>query len=123
MTRAALVALALAASACVATNRPEGAACAAPSIELALTVSATAMSPDDPAVCRGQQVTLRISPAVDGVLHIHGYDEDVPATALRADEELVLAFDATRSGQFAVELHTDGEAEGASIGVFTVHEP
>lgn len=90
-------------------------------IDLTLTVDS--LTPDDPAVCRGHDVTLTVASDVDGVLHIHGYDDEVPATAVTAGEAVELAFTAGRSGQFPIELHTDENAQGVSVGIFTVHEP
>lgn len=106
---------------CVGDNRPES--CDAPSITLELELSADALNPGDPSVCRDQTVTLEISSEVDGVIHIHGYDAIVPATPVSADETLTLEFTAERSGQFPVELHPEDDPEGVSVGVFTVHEP
>lgn len=118
---AALVMLPLVTAACVSQNRP--ASCDDPSVTVDLQLTADSLSPTDPAVCRGQQVTLVIDSKVDGVLHVHGYDEALPATSVTAGEELTLEFTATRSGQFPVELHTDEVTTGVSVGVFTVHEP
>jgi hypothetical protein len=98
-------------------------ACEALPEEIELTLSATTLTPSDPAVCRGDEVTLTVSSEVDGVLHVHGYDEDVPATNVAAGEVLDLEFTATRSGQFPIELHTDEDTEGVNVGLFTVHEP
>lgn len=108
-------------SACVSENRP--ATCNEPGVTLELTLTADSLNPADPAVCRDQEVTLVVDSQVDGTLHIHGYDEQVPASAVTAGEELRLEFTASRSGQFPVELHTDAQPQGASVGVFTVHEP
>lgn len=107
---------------CVETNRPEASACAAPAVTIELSLDDTGLTPDDPAVCRGQQVTLRIRSATDGVLHIHGYDEEVPATSVEAGATLELAFDASRAGQFPIELHPADAPEGVAVGIFTVHE-
>lgn len=90
-------------------------------IELALTVET--LTPSDPAVCRDRDVTLTVSSEVDGVLHIHGYDDQVPATTVTAGEAAELTFTASRSGQFSIELHTDENTQGVSLGIFTVHEP
>jgi hypothetical protein len=121
MSRLLTVVLALVLAGCVSENRPQS--CDAPTATLELTLTAEALSPTNPAVCRDQQVTLVVDSEVDGTLHIHGYDEDVPATAVTAGEELRLEFTATRSGQFPIELHTDAAPQGVSVGVFTVHEP
>jgi hypothetical protein len=117
----AILLLGLAAAACVADTRPE--TCDAPTVEVALTVSADTLSPGNPAVCRGQVVTLHLTPEVDGVFHIHGLDDAVSATEITAGDELELTFTAEPSGQFPIELHPAGDPEGISIGIFTIHEP
>jgi len=88
-----------------------------------LEISGDTLTPSDPSVCRDQEVTLVVAPAVDGVIHIHGYDEQVPATSVAAGGVTELVFTATRAGQFPIEFHTDDNIEGASVGVFTVNEP
>jgi hypothetical protein len=115
-----LVALAVAGSGCVAENRP--ADCDEPDKTIELTVTATALEPNDPAACRDQVVTLLVSSEVDGVIHIHGLDAVMPATTIAAGEELVLEFTAERSGQFPIELHPADDPQGVSVGIFTVHE-
>ena len=69
------------------------------------------------------EVALVFTSEVDGVFHIHGYDEQVPATTVTAGERIELRFEATRSGQFPIELHLPGESEGVDVGILTVHEP
>jgi hypothetical protein len=88
-----------------------------------VTLSGTQLSPGAIEVCRGQDVTLTIDPNVDGVFHIHGYDEQVPATTVHTGEELTLEFAAERSGQFPIELHPAENPTGVTVGIFTVHEP
>lgn len=110
-------------TACVEDTGPDAEACAAPTVELTITLSADAMDPSDPSVCRDQGVTLTIDSEVDAVFHIHGYDEEVPATEVTAGERRILEFTAARSGQFPIELHAMDDPEGVDIGVFTVHEP
>jgi hypothetical protein len=123
MTRIGLVFVALLVlmSACVTENRPES--CDAKSVTIELTLTTTALTPNDPAVCRDQEVTLEVASEVDGILHIHGYDTEVPASAVKAGETLTLSFTAGRSGQFPIELHPDANPEGVALGIFTVHEP
>jgi hypothetical protein len=101
----------------------EDSGCASLPTRIEVTVSADGLTPTDPATCRGEDVTLVVTAEVDGVLHIHGYDAEVPATEIAAGEVTELEFTASRSGQFPIELHTDENATGASIGIFTVHEP
>ena len=122
-TLVTLATLLLVLTACVEDTGPDAEACAAPSVLLELALSADALDPDDPAVCRDQEVTLAIAAEVDGVVHIHGYDEHVPATEVRAGEVLELRFNAARSGQFPIELHPHDDPTGVEVGVFTVHEP
>ena len=88
-----------------------------------LTLSEETLTPPDPTVCRDRDVTLVVASEVDGILHIHGYDAEVPATPLIAGERTELAFTASRSGQFPIELHLEGVSEGLSVGIFTVNEP
>ena len=118
---AALMALPLVIAGCVTDSRPS--ACAQPGISIDLQLTADALAPSDPAVCRGQEVTLVFTSKVDGVIHIHGYDEIAPATQVRAGEDLELSFVAERAGQFPIELHPGADPTGVNVGVFTVHEP
>lgn len=109
--------------ACVTDTRPGAEACRAPSIEHSLRLTADALTPSNPGVCRDQEVTLRIESEVDGLIHIHGYDDAVPATEVVAGEELELTFTANEEGQYPIELHPADDPEGSDVGVFTVHEP
>jgi hypothetical protein len=110
-------------AACVEDTGPDAEACTAPAVEINLAMSADALEPNDPAVCREQEVTLVITSSVDGVFHIHGYDAEVPATQVADGEPMELRFTASRSGQFPIELHPLDDPTGVEIGVFTVHEP
>jgi hypothetical protein len=117
-----LAAIALLAVACVdSAGLP--ADCVDPSVSREATVTANAMAPRALEVCRAQAVTLTIDSEVDGVFHIHGYDDEVSATTINAGEELRLEFEATRSGQFVIDLHPADDPTGVSIGILTVHEP
>lgn len=90
---------------------------------LEVTLAEASLTPANPEVCRGAEVTLTVHAEVDGILHIHGYDAEVPATPVMAGEDLDLEFTASRSGQFPIELHTDENTEGVNVGILTVHEP
>jgi hypothetical protein len=105
---------------CVTENRPES--CDEDAATIEVTVDASSLEPNDPAVCRDQDVTLVVDSEVDGVFHIHGLDEVVPATTIEAGERITLEFIADRSGQFPIELHPADNPAGVSIGIFTVHE-
>jgi hypothetical protein len=88
-----------------------------------LALDAETLTPSDPAVCRGDEVTLLVRSEVDGIVHIHAYDAQVPATPVAAGESVELSFTADRSGQFSIELHPDDDPQGVVVGIFTVHEP
>lgn len=120
---AALATALLLLTACVEDTGPDAEACAAPTVEIELAVSADALEPNDPSACRDQEVILVLTPQVDGVFHIHGYDDEVPATQVQDGEDIELRFTAARSGQFPIELHPLDDPTGVDIGVFTVHEP
>ena len=105
---------------CVTENRPES--CDADTATIELTVTAMSMDPSSAAACRGQDVTLVIDSEVDGVFHIHGLDDLVPATTIAAGEETTMRFPAHRSGQFPVELHPEDDPHGVTIGILTLHE-
>jgi hypothetical protein len=106
---------------CVADTRPDPETCAQPAVTLDARVTDAGLQPSSLDVCRDQVVTLRITAEREGVVHIHGYDEQ--AAELRPEEPVVFQFVADHSGQFRIELHTDEETEGVALGVFTVHEP
>jgi hypothetical protein len=105
---------------CVTENRP--ATCNADETTIELTLSATALEPNDPAACRDQQVTMIIDSEVNGIFHIHGLDDVVPATPVVAGEEVTLDFAADRSGQFPIELHPPDDPQGVTVGILTIHE-
>jgi hypothetical protein len=105
---------------CVDPSTP--ADCGETSVTRELTLTGTELGGDAPSVCRGQEVTLGFTADGDGILHIHGYDEQIPATEYHADERIELTFEASVSGQFPIEIHTADNSEGQEIGIFTVHE-
>jgi hypothetical protein len=118
---AALLATLLAA--CVTGNEPASSACAADAVEVRLVLDRDALTPNDPQACRGQSVTLLVAAKADGVIHIHGYDDAVPATEVAAGGETTLEFEAVRAGQFPIEFHPADDPRGVELGIFTVHEP
>ena len=120
-TAITLAAIALLAAACVDVQLPID--CHEPAVTREVSVTAGAMTPSALEVCLDQQVTLVVDPDTDGVFHIHGYDQVVPATTIEVGVERRLQFVAGRSGQFPIELHPADDATGVSIGILTVHEP
>lgn len=118
----ACVALLVAMAGCV-PGGPDPEACAAPTAEVTLRLDADGLEPGSPAVCRDQEVTLVVESALDGVLHVHGYDSEVPAFQVTAGSTSDVTFAAARSGQFPIEFHPADDPTGVAVGVLTVHEP
>jgi hypothetical protein len=116
----ALGLLLLAGAACVTENRPADCAEAAKTIEV--TITADAMVPNDPAACAGQAVTLIVRSELDGVFHVHGLDEVLPAASVTQGADVTLEFSADRTGQFPIEVHPADDPVGVSVGVLTVHD-
>jgi hypothetical protein len=114
----ALVGLFLAA--CVQQpDRPSD--CADASVSRQATLTVDGLTPRNVDVCRTQQVHLSIKVEANGVLHIHGYDQQTKE--VRSGQVVAFDFDADHSGQFVIELHTQAVPQGQGMGVFTVHEP
>ena len=84
------------------------------------TLTSSSLEPRNIDVCRGQEVVLDVKVETDGVLHIHGYDQQ--AKEVRVGQAVTFDFPATRSGQFVIELHTPSQSAALGMGVFTVHE-
>jgi hypothetical protein len=104
-------------------DRSDGGTCAEPTVDIAATVTDSAMDPSAISVCRGQDVTIDVASETDGILHIHGYDEQVPAVALEPGQSKTLEFTADVAGQFIIELHARSGQESTEIAVLTVNEP
>jgi hypothetical protein len=119
----AALAIAILASGCVPDVGIDPEQCRQPAIRIELRLTSDGMEPVDPAVCRDQEVTLAVASEVDGILHIHGYDAELPASPITSGHTAELTFDATQSGQFAIELHPAGDPAGVGLGILTVHEP
>ena len=95
--------------------------CDAPTVVRSATLAGDHLSPETIDVCRGQQVTLEVVTRQDGVLHLHGYEQEAPATEMHAGDRLKFTFEASRAGQFVVEVHPP-QGEELEVGIFTVHE-
>ncbi len=98
-------------------------ACETLPAEIEMTLTSDTLTPSDPAVCRGAELTMTVRSAGAGVFHIHGYDAQAPAANVASGEVLELSFSAERSGQFPIEVHLADDAQGVDVGAFTVHEP
>jgi hypothetical protein len=117
---AGLVVIGLSLVACV--QQPEQPSdCADASVARQATLTVDGLTPRKVDVCRTQQVHLAIKAQANGVLHIHGYDQQT--REVRSGQVVTFDFDADHSGQFVIELHTQAAPQGQGMGVFTVHEP
>jgi hypothetical protein len=120
MGRLALVSIAVLLTACVSDGRPADLHCDQPTISLPAELAHDSFQPGSLGVCRGQQVSLSVTIAQDGVLHIHGYEQ---SKEVRSGDTATFTFLADRSGQFVIELHSAAHPTGLALGIFTVYEP
>lgn len=119
---ALLAVLALAASACVAgTSLPSD--CRSPSVERNASLSGNRLSPQRIDTCKGQKMTLKLDVQQEGDLHFHGYDDQVPETAVHPGQQVSFSFTLTHAGQFPIELHLSVTGEEVQVGILTVYEP
>ena len=119
---AVLVAACLLAACSTGVDRPPDCSAASVTREAILAADGK-LDPQAINVCRDQKVTISVTVRADGVLHIHGYDDQGVATSVHAGSNAMLTFTATHPGQFVIELHVPGAAAGEGSGVLTVHEP
>jgi len=120
MALLASLALAVAAAGCVpSADLPSD--CSDDTVTRQATLSGTTLDPGTIEVCKDQEVTIQVTIDQDAVFHLHGYDEEAPASNVSAGDVLDLTFTASRSGQFPIEIHTADDAE-AEVGTFIVHE-
>lgn len=115
-------AVAAAAAGCV-PNAGLPQSCHDSSVAFEATLVEERLEPGTFDACRGQEVSLVFAIERDGILHLHGYDNEVPAEEVRAGEPITFTFEAVRSGVFPIALHTsDGPAE-VTVGTLIIHEP
>ena len=114
-----LALLLLVLAACVEEARPSG--CAGDSVEIHVELEADRMTPSALGVCRGQHVTLIVATELDATFHVHGYDDALPATTISVGDEARLEFDASRAGQFPIEIHPADDPRGIEVGILTVY--
>lgn len=94
--------------------------CDASQVDRPATLTDAGLNPDAIDVCTGQQVTIAIDVEQAGALHLHGYDDQVPAQAVAVGDQVELTFSAIRAGQFPLALHVG--ADETEIAILTVHE-
>jgi hypothetical protein len=118
---AAMLLLAAVAVGCVEQAEQPG-DCDAGAVQRQASLSGDRLDPEALDVCKGQEVTIKITSQRAGDLHLHGYDEEAPEVAVEPGDTATLTFTAARAGQFVIELHTSDEGE-IEVGLLTVHEP
>jgi len=119
---AAVAVIGMATTACVgSTDLPSD--CSTPNVERDATLSGNRLNPQRVDVCKGQKVTLKLDIQQDGDLHFHGYDDQIPETAVHTGQPISFSFDMTRVGQFPIELHLGVTGEEVQVGILTVYEP
>lgn len=97
--------------------------CDAAVVQRQSSLTGDRLDPESIDVCKGQQVTIKITTQRAGELHLHGYDQEVPEVSVEPGDTATLTFTATRSGQFVIELHTPDQGPEIEVGLLTVHEP
>ncbi|MGZ6372201.1 MAG: cupredoxin domain-containing protein [Candidatus Limnocylindria bacterium] len=97
--------------------------CNAAAVQRATTLNGDHLDPQTIDVCKGQQVTLKVTTQRAGEIHLHGYDVEAPEVKVEPGDTATFKFKATRPGQFIIELHTPNEGPEIQVGLLTVHEP
>jgi hypothetical protein len=97
------------------------ATCNDPTVSLHAELHGEQLTPNRLDVCRDQGVMLTITSDQAGILHLHGYDDQAPAQEIRPGGTARFAFNATRTGQFVLELHRL-DAPAVDLAILTVHE-
>lgn len=115
-----LCVLSLIVAACVPADALPS-SCGDATVTLRTTLTDGQMAPANLDVCKGQHVTLVVDVQVEGVFHLHGYDEEAPEAEVHSGDTLTLDFDAV-AGQFPIELHAHDDADEVTVGSLTVHE-
>jgi hypothetical protein len=109
-------------AACVpSTTLP--ATCHDPSVTFAATLTEERLEPATIEVCRDQHVTITFTIQRGGILHLHGYDDQLAATPVRAGQTIDFSFEAVRAGQFPIALHPADGSEETDVGTLVVNEP
>ncbi len=104
----------------VALALGQSAECPEPPVMIEAQIDFTSLEPSEMRVCRGQEVTLRLTPEFDGIVHIHGIEV---AREVRDGEPIDLVFTAQQGGQFVIETHTHDSDEAPQVGVLIIDEP
>lgn len=117
-----VIGLALAAGACV-PGESQSADCGATEVTISTTLADDALDPPNFDACLDQHVVINVTVEQDGELHLHGFPEQVDEEEVTAGTPLTIEFDAVRTGQFPIELHSATGEDEVQVGTLTVREP
>jgi hypothetical protein len=98
------------------------ATCTQASVSFEATLVDQRLEPATFDVCRDQEVTISLTVEQGGILHLHGYDDQLGAKEVRSGQDLDLAFTAARVGQYPIALHTLDGANELTVGTLVVHD-
>jgi hypothetical protein len=96
--------------------------CGEAAVAFSATVSDSGMQPSQFDVCQNQEVTITVASQVDGALHFHGYDTDIPEQELGAGKSVTVTFTASHVGQFPIELHPADGSDEQEVAKLVVQE-
>jgi hypothetical protein len=114
----AILVLAGATSCVTQATLPED--CQAAAVQREATLAGDRLDQETIDVCKGQELTMKITSERAGEIHLHGYEKEVE---VEAGDTATFTFSTTLAGQFPIELHTPNNGPEIEIGILTVHEP
>lgn len=94
--------------------------CSATTVQREATLTGDRLDPQAINVCKGQELTLKITSERAGEIHLHGYEEEME---VEPGDTATFTFNTTLPGQFPIELHTPNNGPEIEIGILTVNEP
>jgi hypothetical protein len=94
--------------------------CSATTVQRQATLAGDRLAPEAITVCKGQELTLKITTERAGEIHLHGYEKEME---VQPGDTATFTFSTTLPGQFPIELHTPNNGPEIEIGILTVNEP
>ncbi len=108
--------------ACVTQQQTDPSACAQSAVKLAATLpTAGKLQPENLNVCEAQQVTITVTSARNGAVHLHGYDDQNAEVEVTSGKDATLTFTANHVGQFVLEFHPADGSDESQVGLLTVN--
>lgn len=94
--------------------------CNATAVQRDASLTGARLDPEAIGLCKGQDVTIKVTSPRAGNLHLHGYDIE---KSVEAGNTATFQFTASRAGQFVIEFHDEEAGTETEVGLITVHEP